>query len=119
MWGFANDGSQVQSFPEDGGNTGGYARIDASTATGGWSVLVSNGNAVMDISLLGLTAGETYTFQWDMRSSQAGQTGAMKIETFNASGGITANSGDVADLAAADTWGTYTLDLAIPADTTT
>ena len=54
------------SYQTTGGNPDGFARLDTSAGTW-WSVLYTVNPA--NISDLGLTAGETYTFQWDMRSS--------------------------------------------------
>ncbi|MGC6456200.1 MAG: InlB B-repeat-containing protein [Coraliomargaritaceae bacterium] len=125
-WGFSGGGPggsyQTVTYPATDGNPDGYVRVDTSADTW-WTVLISNGDAPYNISELGLVAGETYTFQYDMRTSATGDAvGGMKIEAWANDAGMSdgtpdgvLSSGDVRPaVATADEWTTYTFDYTLP-----
>lgn len=120
-WGFSGGGPagsvQDVTYPATDGNPGGYVRVDTSADTW-WTVLISNNDQPSDISEFGLTAGQTYTFQYDMRTSTSGENiGGMKIESWADGSSLGLDSGDVrATVETADTWATYTFEYTIPAN---
>ncbi len=127
-WGFSGGGPagsyQTVTYPTTDGNPDGYVRIDTSADTW-WTVLISNGDAPYDISNLGLVAGNTYTFQFDMRTNSAADNiGGMKVEAWQDNVGIDdpnsdqpLGSGDQRqNVAEADVWVTYTFDYTLPAE---
>ena len=106
-WGQSFGGNQVISYPSSAGNPGGYASI-VSNEAGGYAVLISNNDQPYPLTSLGLVAGNTYTFTYDMIASVAGANkGGMKFESWTASGGIS-NSGDQRVTAASTGWASYT-----------
>ena len=106
-WGQSFGGNQVISYPGTGGNPGGYASI-VSNEAGGYAVLISNNDQPYPLASLGLVAGNTYTFSYDMIASVAGANkGGMKFESWTVSAGIS-NSGDQRVTAASTGWATYT-----------
>lgn len=116
-WGQSFGGNQVISYPDTGGNPGGYASI-VSNEAGGYAVLISNNDQPLPLSSLGLVAGKTYTFSYDMIASVAGANkGGMKFESWSATAGIS-NSGDRRVTAATTGWATYTYDYTIDAAAT-
>ena len=118
-WAFFSDGPTV-SYPATGGNPAGHALIDATVTPGSFAVLVANGNAPQTLASLGLSAGETYTFQLDMKLFSGPNIGGIKVEF------VPGFSGDlrptVADIIALPNpvteWNTYSFDVPIPPGTT-
>ena len=112
QWGEASDGAQAFNYPTTGGNPGGYGQI-VSSGGGGYAVLISNNNAPLPLSSLGLTAGETYTFSYDMISSTIGANkGGIKVESWTA-GGFLSDSGDQRVTTTTTGWESYTLNYPI------
>lgn len=105
-WSYASGGG-TGTFEATGGNPDGYAAMDAA---GTWGVVFSSEDSdggPMPLSTIGLTAGETYTFQFDAISAGGGGT-AIKFESYTGDTEIgAANTGDLAFAATAQ-WGTYT-----------
>lgn len=114
-WVFAGGGSVI-SYPATGGNPGGYGAMDSS---GGWGVLVSEVDTTNGLSLgsLGLTAGEEYTFCFDM--IDLGGTSPMAGIKFEGWDG-TSNVGDSGDIkfGATSAWTTFSPTWTIPASAT-
>jgi hypothetical protein len=77
-WMFFGSGAPSVSYPASGGNPNGNAVINATS--GGWGVIVANNNVPMSLASLGLTAGETYTFQLDMKVLAGPNPGGIKVE---------------------------------------
>lgn len=109
-WGTA--GPAATTFLAAGGNPGGYGDMDS---TGGWGVLVMENNATEGLSLplLGITAGNTYAFSFDMIGIAGGESAGIKIEAWNA-GVLVGNSGDI-KFTAGTTWATFTPSWTVPA----
>ncbi|MEX0324415.1 MAG: hypothetical protein AB3N63_19820 [Puniceicoccaceae bacterium] len=112
-------GTVVFSYPDSGGNTGGYGSIDAGT--GAWAVLVSpteagNIGGGVPIGDLGLTANTSVDFKIDMINlGGAGNVGGLKVEAW-AGNALIGNSGDVRPTLIGDgsTWETYTITWTVP-----
>ncbi|MEP4076344.1 beta strand repeat-containing protein [Haloferula sp.] len=110
-WGESFAGAQVFNYPTTGGNPDGYGEI-VSSEGGGYAVLISNSDTPLPLGDLGLVAGETYTFSYDMIASVAGTgKGGIKLESWNpamnATGSIS-NSGDQRVNPADTGWNSYT-----------
>ena len=88
---------------------GGYGLIDGA----GWGGGLVYKDDAPSLASMGLTAGETYTFQFDMISGAAGTTG-IKIESWAAGAGID-NSGEINFNGNGTDWDTYTHDYTIAA----
>ena len=88
---------------------GGYGLIDGA----GWGGGLVYKDDAPSLASMGLTAGETYTFQFDMISGAAGTTG-IKIESWAAGAGID-NSGEIDFDGNGTDWETYTHDYTIAA----
>lgn len=112
-WAFFNGGPSV-SYPTTGGNPDGNAVINATS--GGWGVLVSNNNVPMSLASLGLTAGETYTFQLDMKVLAGPNPGGIKVEFVPTSSGDRYYSAEqIAALPKPVTeWNTYQFQITLP-----
>ncbi len=108
-------GPAVTTFPASGGNPDGYGDMDS---TGGWGVLVMENNPTEGVSLasLGMTAGNTYAFSFDMIGVAGGEQAGIKIEAWN-SGVLVGNSGDM-KYTAGTAWATFTPSWTIPASAT-
>lgn len=113
-------GTTIQYLSSGGsGDNGGYASINEPG--GGWGVLVSpptpgaagGGIPIVD---LGLTAGETYTFQMDLKNFAGTGTGGLKVEAW-ASNALVGNSGDMFAATQTADWATYSWDWTLPAGT--
>lgn len=76
-WQFFTDLQTVEYLPA-GGNPGGQAIIDGTG--GGFGVMVAFNNAEVTAASLGLTPGETYTFQVDMRIIDGDNIGGLRLE---------------------------------------
>jgi hypothetical protein len=77
-WAFFNDGPTI-SYPAAGGNPNGHAVINA-TVGGNFGVLVAFNNSEVTAASLGLTPGETYTFQVDMKILEGANIGGLRLE---------------------------------------
>lgn len=112
QWTEASEGAQAFNYPVSGGNGGGYAEI-VSSEPGGFAVLVSNNEVPLPLEDLGLQAGRTYTFSYDMKASAAGaDKGGIKVESWTGTDGIS-NSGDRRVSPATTDWETHTLEYSI------
>ena len=119
-WNFAGPASI--EFPSTGGSggSGGYGSI-STTSGSGWGVLVSEGGTTsapstgsgIPLGDLGVEAGETYTWQWDMKNFTAGSTlpAGIKLESW-VGGSMIGDSGDQLSATSGD-WVTYTFDYLI------
>lgn len=104
-------------FPATGGNPGGYGEMGDSQP-GGYAVLISNNDQPYPLSSLGLVAGNTYTFSYDMIASVAGAAkGGIKVESWSATAGIS-DSSDQRVTAASTGWATYTYNYQIDPEAT-
>ena len=112
-WAYFHGGPTL-SYPSTGGNPDGNAVIDATG--GGWAVLVSNNNAPMTLTSLGLTAGQTYTFQLDMKVLAGSNPGGLKVEFVpTASGDLRYTPAQIAALPNPVTeWNTYQFQVTLP-----
>ena len=110
--GWTPSDSNFVTFPETGGNPGGFAQIDASG--GDFAQITSNNNTPLLINTLGLTAGETFTFQVDMRIISGSNIGGFTVEFIPTGTGVLTPQliGD------GSTWETYSFDITIPGATT-
>ncbi len=83
--------SATFTYPTEGGNVGagtdpapnGYGVMDANG--GQWGIWINNGNSPVSLSSLGLVAGQTYTFTWDMKieaGTNQSNIGGIKIESW-------------------------------------
>ena len=80
------------SYPDSGGNPGGYGVMNATN--GEWGIWVGNGDAAIPLDgsvLAGISAGNTYVFKQDMRIEGAVGTniGGFKIDFVGGPGGST------------------------------
>ena len=111
------------SFPASGGHPGGYGLIDSVGRSAGWGgVLVQEGGTGpyratgdgISLATLGLVAGETYTFQWEMKNFTPGSTlpAGIKLESWRG-GNLLGDGGDRL-FATTGAWvshtATYTID---------
>ena len=88
---------------------GGYGLIDGA----GWGGGFVYKDDAPSLASMGLTAGETYTFQFDMIAGTDGTTG-IKVESWAAGAGID-NSGEIDFNGNGESWETYTYDYTIAA----
>lgn len=104
------------SYESTGGNPGGHALMTNNGE--GWGVIVSNNSITIPVDGLGLTAGETYTFQQDMKLFSGSDLGKLKVEFYDASGAL-GNTGDITVQPRGDssTWQTYEFQVSIPEGT--
>lgn len=105
--GFGNYAEPGVAAVSDGG---GYGLVEGG---GGWGGGFVYKDDAPSLASMGLTAGETYTFQFDMISSEAGSTG-IKVESWAAGASID-NSGEIDFNGNGETWETYTYDYTIAA----
>ena len=100
-WNTAASGGTGISFPAAGGNGGGYGEIDATAGTwggvlvaeGGTGPAPAGGTGIL-LSSLGLTAGDTITFQWDQIDLLGnGAIAGIKLESW-VGGAFISDSGD-------------------------
>jgi hypothetical protein len=114
-WEFAGGGA-VDTYPATGGNPGGYGDMNSAA---GWGVFVSEVDPTNGLPLasLGLTAGNNYTFSFDMIDlGPGGALAGIKFEGWG-DGIDVGNSGDI-KFNATTSWDTYTPDWTIPAAAT-
>lgn len=104
------------SYESTGGNADGHA-VMTNDGTG-FGVIVSNNGGIIPLSGLGLTAGEAYRFQQDMKLLSGTEIGGLKVE-FYRSGAQVSNTGDlrIPMIGNGSTWETYLYEIAIPLGT--
>jgi hypothetical protein len=116
-WSFFSDNGQTTfTFPESGGNPGGFGQMEN---TASWGVLVSNSSAITPIDNFGIAEEGEYDFEMDMKIISGNNIGGLKIEYYT--GDIaTGDTGDVfpALIGNGSTWETYTFRMFIPGDAT-
>jgi len=105
--GFGNYAEPGVAAVSDGG---GYGLVEGG---GGWGGGFVYKDDAPSLASMGLTAGETYTFQFDMISSEAGTTG-IKVESWGAGASLD-NSGEIDFNGNGTDWVTYTYDYTINA----
>lgn len=117
QWAWDQANGHAFSFPTSGGNPGGYALIDGSSAWETWyAVLVANTGKILPLEALDLTAGQSCTFALDMKLVAGANIGGLKVEFYP--GGT--NTGNVFPALTGDgsQWSTYSFPVTIPAGTT-
>jgi len=102
-YGIYNDAGTTFSNPS------GYGLIDGA----GWGGGFVYKDDAPSLDSMGLTAGETYTFQFDMIAGSDGTTG-IKVESW-ANGAALDNSGEIDFNGDGESWATYTYDYTINA----
>ena len=108
------------TYPTSGGNPDGYGVMDANG--GQWGIWINDNNSVAPLASLGLVAGETYVFKWDMKiegTSANNNPGGIKVESWNA--GAIDNSGEYRPatlIGSGATWETYELTYTVNAAAT-
>ncbi|MGC6427243.1 MAG: hypothetical protein ACON5H_09650 [Akkermansiaceae bacterium] len=113
---FSDNGLTTFTFPETGGNPGGYAEL-ANTAS--WGVLVANNASITPIANFGITEEGDYEFKMDMKIFSGDNIGGLKIEYF-VDGLDAGTTGDLFPELIGDgsTWETYTFNIFVPEGTT-
>lgn len=115
-WAFDQANGHTISYPTEGGNPGGYAELDALSATQPFfGVLVSNGRLPIPLSALGLSPGQKVTFAMDMKIITGDNIGGFKID-FVPSG--TTNDMRPTKRGDGTDWSTYSFAATIPANAT-
>ncbi len=111
-------GTFAFSYASSGGNTGGYGVINHSASNTGYGVLVTNTNAIIPLSGLGLTPGQAYNFSQDMKIFSGSNIGGMKVEFYRVGTKIS-DTGDlrVPVISPGTSWHTYNYDVLIPSGT--
>ena len=117
-WDTAGDGPSFNA-ESSGGNTGAYVSINHNA--GNWAVLVANDNAIIPLTEMGLTAGNTYQFFLDMKiesGSANSNIGGLKVDFFTGTD-LTGSTGNVYPTLIGDgsTWQTYAFNISIAAGT--
>jgi hypothetical protein len=107
------------AYEPSGGNTGGYATIDASN--GEWGILVSPvapgaAGGGVPIGDIGVIAGTTHTFSIDLITISGTGAGGLKVEAWGGNA-LLGFQPDVLAPAASATWQTLQFDWAVPAGT--
>ena len=103
-------GTTTYTYPDSGGNPGGYGTMNNS---GGWGIWVGNGDAQITLASLNLTAGETYNFFQDMTVLSGSNVGGLKVDFIPAG-----STGDMDPPKINDAWNTYVFPVFIPPGTT-
>lgn len=107
------------SFPATGGNAGGYAEFNFTSPGTAWGgVLISHADGTapfIPLATLGLAIGDTPVLQWDAMTDVQNTYVGVKIEAYNASGGLISQASDgvgagynIQISQAAGTWSTFT-----------
>lgn len=108
-WGQA--GPVTFSYPEIGGNPGGYGVM--SSNNGQWGVWVSNDNGPALPLPPGLLPGYGYNFKMDMKLESGSAIGGLKLEWQGAG-----DTGDIRLPSLGAGWNTYTFPVIIPTGAT-
>ncbi|GHC60206.1 hypothetical protein [Roseibacillus persicicus] len=120
-WAFFSSGNTV-TYPTTGGSDlkgspdGGYASIDSPS---GWAVLVASSGAIIALDDLGLSAGDDFTVEMDMKNFGVGAAvGSLKLEWYSGTSGGQPTGDEQAispePIEPADEWQTYTFNFSIP-----
>ena len=107
-------GNTTWSYPDTGGNPGGYGVMTNDGA--GFGIWVSNGDAPLPIEDLGLSAGQTYVFSVDMIQLSGDNLGGLKVDFFFG-GTPNGSTGDKFATSMGAGWNTYDFEVTIPAGT--
>jgi hypothetical protein len=110
------------SYPATGGNAGGYAELAFTNPGGAWGgVLISPANGsvsgvspFLKLDSLGLKIGDIPILQWDGKTDVQGTFSCVKIEAYNAAGGLINQATDAPNAGynlpmdqVAGTWATF------------
>ena len=106
------------SYPATGGNAGGYAEFALTSPGGAWGgVLISPAigtSPFIKLDSLGLKIGDIPILQWDGKTDVEGTFSGVKIEAYNAAGGLINQASDAPNAGynlamnqAAGTWATF------------
>ncbi|MDP0492301.1 MAG: hypothetical protein Q7Q71_14730 [Verrucomicrobiota bacterium JB023] len=90
----SGEGDFLFTYPETGGNPGGFVEIDQVPGSGGFGILISDGNEVTPLTTLGLVAGGFYTFSLDMLIVDGSEIGGVKVD-FYSGDSLIASTGDM------------------------
>lgn len=113
---WSEEGANITfNYPTSGGNPGSYATISDN---GGWGIWVANNGNFINLTELGMDAGNTYTFQIDMKIENGSSTnniGGLKVDFFNG-GTLSSSTNDMFPSLIGDgtSWETYTFSVDIP-----
>lgn len=118
-WGVEPGGGSTFNFPTSGGNGGGYLQMDNTSAAWGGVAISTDDPAGALLGDFGVSAGGTYTFQWDQLCESGGCGGmGIKIESWSDTGVIS----DTGDLNFSNTgtgiWETFSTSYTIEATAT-
>jgi beta-glucanase (GH16 family) len=109
-------GTTTYSYPTNGGNPGGYGRMNNSSGWGIWVGQISS-TAGYAIAPLGLVAGGNYNFVMDMKNFSGSGVGKLKIECW--AGGVRIDEGpEIAASGQSGAWATYTFNRTLAPGTT-
>ena len=106
------------SYPATGGNAGGYAELAFTDPGGAWGgVLISPASGTspfLKLDSLGLKIGDIPILQWDGKADVKGTFSGVKIEAYNAAGGLINQATDAPNAGynlsmdqVAGTWATF------------
>jgi len=114
-------GGYTPSYHATGGNGGGYAQIESWGDN--WSIFVNPVTAGLDgggipLAALGVTAGNTETFTFDMKNFAGTNPGGLKVEAWRADNTLAGYLPDWRPALATTEWVTQTVDWTVPADAT-
>jgi len=115
-WGVETAAGASFTFPTSGGNSGGYLRMDNTSADWGGVAISTDDPAASLLSVFkdgsgnGLVAGDSYNFLFDMQQTGAG-AGGIKIESWGETGEIS-NSGDQIFAATSD-WQSFSYNYTV------
>lgn len=118
---FSDNGMTTFTFPETGGNPGGYARLENTSS---WGVLVANNGAITPVENFGITTEGDYEFKLDMKIFSGTNIGGLKVEFYLDGRTEGASDFDTGDLFPAEiigdgsTWETYTFNIFVASDVT-
>lgn len=110
------------SYPTTGGNPGAHAVMTNDDVffpdDDDFGVIISNGGTAIPLEGLGLTAGETYVFQQDMKLLSGSDIGGIKVEFEGTIPFSPAEDIRVPLIGDGSTWETYSYQIAIPSEAT-
>jgi hypothetical protein len=113
-------GCDFFSYPDSGGNSGGYGIIDDTSPC--WGIWVGGDTTPLSLESLGLKAGQTYTFVQDMKIISGTSIGGIKIESWTTNNLgepiYVSDSHDMRPLSGTAEWATYTFTYTIAPNAT-
>jgi len=115
-WALEFAGGSTFSHSATGGNPDGYLVMDNTSAAWGGVAVSTDDPAGSLLADFGLTAGETASFLWDMKSSAATSQGGIKVESWNEAGFLS-TTGDQFFASTTD-WASYSYDYTVDAGAT-